>query len=68
MNYKLYDNVAATVDLPDFGISAGDKGTIIDIYPDGAYEIEFDPDELENIVTASLLPSQVALADLRQAA
>ena len=39
---KEHDRVALDRDLPEFGLTKGDLGTVVHIYADGkAYEVEF---------------------------
>jgi hypothetical protein len=39
---KEHDRAVLIVDLPDYGLRAGDVGVVVHIYNDGAaYEIEF---------------------------
>ena len=39
---KEHDRVALGRDLPDYGLTRGDLGTVVHIYADGkAYEVEF---------------------------
>jgi hypothetical protein len=69
VTFKQFDVVVATEDIQKIGVLAGAKGSIIDVYPDGFCEVEFDVDADENIVNAALRPDQIALAHpLRQAA
>ena len=42
MNIKLLDSVALTRDLPEYNLSRGQSGTVVEILADGkAFEIEF---------------------------
>ena len=41
MKYKLLDCVVLTRDLPEFGLCAGDLGTIVAIYKPDGLEVEF---------------------------
>jgi hypothetical protein len=41
MKIKELDVVALRRDLPDANLRAGDPGTVVHIYSDGAYEVEF---------------------------
>ena len=38
---KLFDVVALTVDLPVHRLQRGQVGTVVDVYKDGAVEVEF---------------------------
>lgn len=33
--------VAVTEDLPEYGLRRGEVGTVVDIWKDGAFEVEF---------------------------
>jgi len=68
MDYKLYDVVTATAELPESGISAGMTGAIVDIYPDGEIEVEFCNKNGDTIAMAPLRLSQIAPADIQKAA
>ena len=63
MAYKLFEVVTTTEALPEFGISAGMVGVIVDVYPDGEFEVEFCNKDGETIAMVPLRPSQIALAD-----
>jgi hypothetical protein len=58
--FQLYDRVVSRVDLPDFGIQAGTMGTIVDLHPDDAFEVDFGLDADGNIVTAGLDADQLS--------
>jgi hypothetical protein len=68
MTFKQFDTVYVLVDVPAVGVHAGQAGTVLDIYEDGAMEVEFDEDEEGNLVTAALRPAQVSATPLRHAA
>jgi len=38
---KILDPVAITEDMPDHGLRRGEVGTIVEVWKDGAYEVEF---------------------------
>lgn len=39
---KEHDRIVLTTDVPASGLEAGDVGTVVHVYPDGAaYEVEF---------------------------
>ncbi len=55
--------VVLTRDLPDHGLAAGDVGTVVDVYADGAgYEVEFTSLRGETIAVVTLTGAQVRLA------
>ena len=39
--FKLYDVVRLAKDVPDTSLRAGQTGTIVDRFADGAFEVEF---------------------------
>lgn len=41
---KILDPVALTEDLPDLGLRRGEVGTVVDVWKDGAFEVEFSDD------------------------
>jgi hypothetical protein len=60
-NYKLYDTIETLVDLPAFGLKSGAVGTIVDLLPNDAFEVDFGVDDEGNIVTAGLYATQIEL-------
>jgi hypothetical protein len=49
------DRVMLTKDLPEFGLQAGDLGTVVYVYGDGkAYEVEFITLNGDTIAVATL--------------
>ena len=67
--FKLYDRVAAKAEIQQAGVTAGAIGTVVELYDDGALEVEFPPDSEQNLVLVSVRPEQVVLAkQLKQAA
>jgi len=59
--FQLLETVIATVDLPAYGIVAGDVGTIADAYTQGslAYEVEFASADGSTRISAPLAPAQL---------
>jgi hypothetical protein len=41
VTYKLLDTVVLTRDLEASGLRHGDLGAIVELHPDGAFEVEF---------------------------
>ena len=68
MAYNLFDVVTASEALPEFGIHAGMTGTVVEVYQDGAVEVEFCDQNGVTLIHAAMQPSQIALADIRSAA
>jgi hypothetical protein len=56
---KELDTIVLTVDLPEFGLNAGDLGTVVLAHKHGGYEVEFVTLEGETIAVISLAPEQV---------
>ena len=58
---KLLDVVELLEELPEDGLVAGAKGTVVEVYenPNLAYEVEFCNDEGETTAMLALLPHQV---------
>lgn len=44
-NIRLLDVVALTVDIPDKSLRRGQVGTVVEIFFDGQYEVEFSDEE-----------------------
>lgn len=61
-NYKLFDVVALTVDLPEENLSKGQVGTIVEVYKDGeAFEVEFVNVKGKTYGLLTLYPEQLML-------
>lgn len=57
---KELDNIVLTVDLPEYGLTSGDIGTVVLVHDDGAgYEVEFVALDGKTIAVTSLLASQI---------
>jgi len=57
---KELDNVVLTVDLPQYGLAAGDIGTVVMIHPKNeGYEVEFMTLDGETLAVTSLIATQV---------
>jgi hypothetical protein len=57
---KYLDSVVLTIDLPQYGLTAGDIGTVVMIHANGeGYEVEFMTLDGETIAVSSLLATQV---------
>jgi hypothetical protein len=44
---KVLDTVAVTEDLPEHGLRRGEVGTVVDVWKDGAFEVEFSDESGE---------------------
>ena len=63
------DTVVLTTDLPEYGLMAGDVGTVVLVHRDGAgYEVEFMTMDGETITVVSLHASQVRPVSRREIA
>lgn len=60
-NIKLLDVVELLEEMPEDGLVAGAKGTVVEVYetPNLAYEVEFCNDEGETTAMLALLPYQI---------
>jgi hypothetical protein len=54
-----HDQVILTSDLPEFGLKAGDIGTIVHVYRDAAYEVEFVTLDGRTVAVVTLEKDQV---------
>lgn len=61
MKFKLYDCVFAVRDLPEYGISAGTLGAILEVFdtPHIAYEVEFCNSQGETVAVVTLKPDDI---------
>jgi hypothetical protein len=54
------DCIILTTDIPKYGLTAGDIGTVVMVHPnDQGFEVEFVALNGETLAVASLYPSQV---------
>lgn len=61
-NFKLFDVVALTVDLPEDNLLSGQVGTIVEVYNDGeAFEVEFVDKDGHTYGLLTLYPEQLML-------
>jgi hypothetical protein len=58
---ELFDVIELKVNLPEYGLHRGDRGAIVDCYPDDAYEVEFANNKGETKVLCVLTEGQFAL-------
>ncbi|MBE9160553.1 DUF4926 domain-containing protein [Nodosilinea sp. LEGE 06152] len=58
MQPELLDVVELLVDLPEVELKAGDQGTILEVYDDRAYEVEFANSYGETHAMLALKPEQ----------
>ncbi|MDD5057390.1 MAG: DUF4926 domain-containing protein [Sideroxydans sp.] len=58
---KMLDVVSVTAALPELGLNAGMLGTIVEVFTDEAFEVEFCNDNGETIVMLPLKSSQIEL-------
>jgi hypothetical protein len=56
---KLLDTVALLEDLPKHGLRRGEVGTVVHLFRDGAFEVEFSDEDGQAYAELSLEPSQV---------
>jgi hypothetical protein len=55
---ELLDVVELLVELPEATLQVGDQGTIVEVYSDRAYEVEFVNAEGETLALQALEPEQ----------
>jgi len=41
VGYRVLDTVVLAIDLPEYGLKAGDLGAVVEVYGDKALEVEF---------------------------
>lgn len=58
MKPELLDVVELLVDLPECSLPAGELGTIVEVYDDDAYEVEFADAEGVTLALQALEPEQ----------
>ncbi len=69
MTFELLGVVCATTDFPVFGIKVGDVGTVVEVYDDGEYEVEFCSEKGETLAVFAMSEKQLRPAHtLKQAA
>ena len=54
-----HDSAVLAHDLPEYGLKAGDVGTIVMVHPVGGYEVEFMTLDGETIAVTSLSADEV---------
>ena len=59
MKFNPFDVVELTVDFPEYGITAGSTGTIVDVYSDGEYEVEITSDAGDTLECFAVTPEQI---------
>jgi hypothetical protein len=60
------DTVVLSTDLPEYGLSAGDLGTVVLVHKYGGYEVEFITLGGETIAVVSLSSAQVRSVGRRE--
>jgi hypothetical protein len=55
---ELFDIVELLVDLPEHNLRTGDRGAVVECYPDNTYEVEFTNEDGETLAMCPLAPSQ----------
>ena len=62
------DTIALTVDLPQFGLKAGDVGAVVMMHDTKVFEVEFVTLGGETVAVVSLLSEQVREINKREIA
>jgi hypothetical protein len=65
---KELDRAVLTSDLPEYGLSAGDLGTIVLVHGKDGYEVEFVTLEGETLAVVSLRSNQLRAIEPREIA
>jgi hypothetical protein len=65
---KELDRAVLTTDLPEYGLSAGDLGTIVLVHGESGYEVEFVTLEGETLAVVSLHADQLRTIEPREIA
>jgi hypothetical protein len=65
---KELDSAVLTTDLPEYGLSAGDLGTIVLVHGSDGYEVEFVTLDGETLAVVSLRPEQLRSVEPREIA
>ena len=63
MKYRLLDCVVLKSDLPEFGLRAGDLGTIVEIYEPDGLEVEFVKASGETLAVITISENKVRSVD-----
>jgi hypothetical protein len=64
---KEFDQVALTIDLPDFHLKSGDVGVVVDITPNGKqYTLEFFNFDGDTVAVVPVMPSQIRAIGSRE--
>jgi len=64
MSHDLLTVVRASEDSPEFLVKSGDVGTIVALYDDREYEVEFCGDHGETRVCVAMAEHQIAAVDV----
>ena len=56
---KELDTIVLAVDLPEYGLSRGDLGTVVLVHGERGYEVEFMALDGETLAVVSLFSEQV---------
>lgn len=59
MMLREHDSAVLAHDLPEYGLKAGDVGTIVLVHPAGGYEVEFMTLDGETVAVISLSTEEV---------
>lgn len=62
------DAAVLTVDLPEYGLSVGDLGTVVLVHGNEGYEVEFMTLEGETLAVVSLRSDQLRAIEPREIA
>jgi hypothetical protein len=65
---KELDRAVLATDLPEYGLSAGDLGTVVMVHGDEGYEVEFMTLDGETLAVLSLAADQLRPVNAREIA
>lgn len=65
---QLLDTVAVIRDLPNLGLTSGEVGAVVEVFDDGAFEVEFCDTAGQTYGLHTLRPDQVVHLHLRGSA
>ena len=63
---KVLDVVAVLEDVPEHGLLRGEVGTVVELWKDGAFEVEFSDDSGDAYAFAALRPEQLMKLHFRK--
>jgi hypothetical protein len=62
MSTQLYQEIVLAADVPEHGLRRGDMGTVVHVYPNGGFEVEFFTASGKTRAVVTLRQSDIRLA------